>query len=693
MAFDIGVNVIEVDGATAPSITGAAVSVAGFCVSTERGIPNQPTRVTSYTQFAERFGGCRSGSLGAYLVKGFFDNGGQTAYVNRIVDPTSDTAKLVLKSGPRANDPVMLTIEGGYRGQPDPGKWAEQLFVKLAYSASATSRLLEDKPAKIAGNTIAEPVNMSTLPPLQLEVDGAPLQVTFQITDFNDSAKATRQEIKNAVNAFTNLVKADIDTDKLTLTSTGEQASQTTGFTSLKVSAANDTLGLAATGANPVVGTVKAFNKGGTTLASAAKFAVGDLIEITDGTNSAEAKIAAVDPVRGSVSWTPDLANAAQFTDPRKVTVATTEFDLTIAKGKGDGDHVVETFPGLSMHQALGNFAERVIDDPLNGSRYVKATVPQGQTARPAETDWTALQSGVEGVATATEFIGDEAARTGLFAFDPFDIQLLCCEPTDVSVAKAALGYCEKRGDAMFVGAVPKGWVAAGQAVGYGQQLQTAKAYGAVYGPWIVVPDPIGVGDNPMLTIPPTGHVMGVYARIETTRGIWKAPAGDEANLRGALDVETRLSAADHTDLVVNGSVNGIRAVPRSGIVIDASRTLSTDPRWRYVNVRLLFNYVKSSLRDGLRWARQEPNRESLWTSVKYTTVMPFLLGLWRQGAFGTGTPAQTYTVIVDATNNPPDQVEQGRLTVEVYFYPSRPAETIVIKVGQQASGATTTEA
>jgi phage tail sheath protein FI len=72
---------------------------------------------------------------------------------------------------------------------------------------------------------------------------------------------------------------------------------------------------------------------------------------------------------------------------------------------------------------------------------------------------------------------------------------------------------------------------------------------------------------------------------------------------------------------------------------------------------------------------------------------MPFLLGLWRQGAFGTGTPAQTYTVIVDATNNPSDQVEQGRLTVEVYFYPSRPAETIVIKVGQQASGATTTEA
>jgi phage tail sheath protein FI len=158
------------------------------------------------------------------------------------------------------------------------------------------------------------------------------------------------------------------------------------------------------------------------------------------------------------------------------------------------------------------------------------------------------------------------------------------------------------------------------------------------------------------------------------------------------LDVETRLSDADHTDLVVNGGVNGIRPVPRAGIVVDASRTLSSDPRWRYVNVRLLFNFVESSLRTGLRWARQEPNRESLWSAVKFGTVTPFLMGLWRQGAFGTGSPDQTFKVTVDATDNPPDQVQQGLLQVQVLFYPSRPAETIVITVGQQASGATTSE-
>lgn len=693
MAFDIGVNVVEVDGATAPSVTGAAVSVVGFCVSTERGVANQPVRVTSFTQFVERFGSYVPGSFGAYLVKGLFDNGGQTAYVNRIVDPDgAGTAKLALKSGPGNADPLALTIEGGYRGQPDPGTWAEQLFIRIGYTSSAVSTVRETARAKITGTALAATVNMSALPPLTLEVDGKPVELAFRITDFQNPAQATRQEIKNAINAKTALLVADLDADKLTLTSTGEEAARTTGFTSLKVTAANTTLGLPATTGAAVLGTVVPFDKGGTTLASPAKFGVGDLVEISDGPNKASAKITVVDPGTGAVTWTPDLPNLAAFTDVRKITVATTEFELKIARGKGDNDHVVETHQGLSMHEALGRFVERVVNHSLSGSRFVRVTAGD-TTARPVETPWTPLGNGADGVPTATHFIGDEAARTGFFAFDPFDVQLVCCERADVSIAKAALAYCEKRGDATFVGVVPQGAVAAGQAVGYGQQLQAAKAYGAVYGPWIVVPDPIGVGDNPLIVIPPTGHVAGVYARTETTRGIWKAPAGDEANLRGVLDVETRLSAADHTDLVVNGSVNGIRALPRAGIVVDGSRTLSTDPRWRYVNVRLLFNYVKSSLRDGLRWARQEPNRESLWTSVKHTTITPFLLGLWRQGAFGTGTADQTFTVIVDATNNPPDQVEQGRLTVEVYFYPSRPAETIVIKVGQQASGAAVSEA
>jgi phage tail sheath protein FI len=148
----------------------------------------------------------------------------------------------------------------------------------------------------------------------------------------------------------------------------------------------------------------------------------------------------------------------------------------------------------------------------------------------------------------------------------------------------------------------------------------------------------------------------------------------------------------DHTDLVRNGSVNGIRRIPGLGITVDSSRTLSTDTRWLHVNVRLLFNFVKASLRDGLRWVKQEPNRDALWNMVKYGAVTPFLLRLHQQGAFGSGAPADVFTVICGAENNPPAEVALGNLRIEVYFYPSRPAETIVIVIGQQESRASASE-
>ena len=156
--------------------------------------------------------------------------------------------------------------------------------------------------------------------------------------------------------------------------------------------------------------------------------------------------------------------------------------------------------------------------------------------------------------------------------------------------------------------------------------------------------------------------------------------------------MERDITDVDHTDLVKNGSVNGIRSIRGAGIVIDASRTLSTDPRWLYVNVRLLFNYVKTSLRESSRWIKQEPNRETLWNTIKYGTVTPFLQGLYQSGAFGPGTPEQVFTVVCGPENNPPDQIQLGNLKVEIYFYPARPAETILIVIGQQDGGATASE-
>ena len=213
----------------------------------------------------------------------------------------------------------------------------------------------------------------------------------------------------------------------------------------------------------------------------------------------------------------------------------------------------------------------------------------------------------------------------------------------------------------------------------------------AVYYPRLRLPDPLS--ENRPTDFAPCGAVAGIIARTDVQRGVWKAPAGDEALLRFALGVGLDMTDVDHTDLVRNGGVNGIRAIPGSGIVVDASRTLSTDTRWLFVNVRRLFNFVKVSLRDGLRWVPQEPHDESLRLRVSQNVLRPFLVGLLRKGAFGSGAPEDVFTIVCDESNNPPSEVALGNFTVEVFFYPSKPAETIVIQVGQQESGASAGEA
>jgi phage tail sheath protein FI len=701
MAYNIGLNVVEVDGSATPAIVGAATSVAAFNVITRRGVPNRAIRINSYPDFEQRFGGAFSGGYGSYLVKGFFDNGGQTAYVNRVVatDALTGAAPASITLDDAANADT-LTLEGGFRGEEDPGRWGDDLYVRTTARASARTAVKETAPATATGSALTAPVNMAAFPSLTVRVDGetAATVITFQASDFAAANTATLAEIRDAINRRTSKLVASISGNQLVLTSTGQVARIAKDFTRLQVTVANTTLGFAVM-ANPAVGTAAPRAPNGTTLAEVSSLVVGDALRVSDGTNTALVKLMSVNALNGAVTWAPNIANIATF-DAVLLRASKVEFDLDLALGGGDAEHVVESWTGLSMETDVPNYVETVLNDPLRGSRYVMATdalsaSTVGADIPVASSDFVRFNPGRDGTPTANDFIGNPTLKSGFQAFDAFDVQLLCTERTDASILAAGLAYCAKRGDCMLVGAVPEATIQADltAAINYGQGFQGKKVYGALYGPWIIVQDPIGTGASPLKKIPPVGHVMGVYARTETTRGIWKAPAGDEANLAGALDVEYRLSDAEHTHLVKDGSINGIRAVPRNGIVVDASRTLSTDTRWLYVNVRLLFNYVESSLKQGLRWVRQEPNRDTLWNAVRLGTVTPFLLGLWRQGAFGSGTPEQVFTVICDANNNPPTEVDKGNLLVEVYFYPSKPAETIVVKVGQQPSGATATEA
>jgi hypothetical protein len=380
--------------------------------------------------------------------------------------------------------------------------------------------------------------------------------------------------------------------------------------------------------------------------------------------------------------------------------VQSVEFDLVVRRGADE----LERFEAVSMQATLPYYAEAVINDQDRGSLFITVGRIAGSGVganAPGEVRDTAgrlvatpLSTGSDGTPGDADFIGDPAQRTGLYAFDQVQIQLLACPDTQsAGVTIAALAYCDRRGDAMFVGTPPLGFDLDG-AKTYAAGFRGRKVFGALYWPWIDVVNPLDTtGNRPRVTIPPVGHVLGVYARIADSRGVFKAPAGDEALVRNALAVERDITDVDHTDLVKNGGVNAIRAIPGSGIIVDSSRTLSTDTRWLFVGTRRLFNFVKSSLRDGLRWVAQEPHSEELRRAVRFNVVTPFLLGLWRQGAFGSDDPEDVFTVICDASNNPPAEVNLGNFKVEVYFYPVKPAETIIIIVGQQESGAAASEA
>jgi phage tail sheath protein FI len=371
---------------------------------------------------------------------------------------------------------------------------------------------------------------------------------------------------------------------------------------------------------------------------------------------------------------------------------------------------VVETWVGLSMQPGTPDYAPDRLNHAVTGSRLVM--LAGLGSALPAVVSGVALTGGVETPAAAADLLN------GLQAFDTKSVQLLAVPDAhllatagEALVTRGALDYAAARGDCMYVGSapdrghpatvVPKSAADYNQSVAgyteavrqYATQFQGAKVYGALYAPWILVADPAGVGPAPVRFVPPDGHVMGVYARTEQERGIHKAPAGDAATIRGAVALAASFSPGEHDDLVRNGRTNGILSPGGRTPAVAASRTLSTDTRWQFVNVRLLFNFVKASLRDGLRFVRQEPHTDALRRMVKFNVITPFLLGLWQQGAFGSDPAPQVFTVKCDAENNPPATVDLGLFTVEVSFFPSRPAETVQIIVGQQPGGGTAAEA
>jgi phage tail sheath protein FI len=353
----------------------------------------------------------------------------------------------------------------------------------------------------------------------------------------------------------------------------------------------------------------------------------------------------------------------------------------------------VETFEGLTTRRGATN----VVTAVRQQSKLIAVEETAGKgIALPRKGAEVALvpAAPAEIEVAASDYVGDAADRTGFAGLEAIDEITMLCVP-DLMAARnrgllddegvravqlAMITHCELMADRVAILDAPPG-LRAQEVKQWRAEANYDSKYAALYYPWIKVMDPLS--GSPVF-VPPSGHVAGIWARNDTSRGVHKAPANEV--VRGAISLELNLTKGEHDQLNPDG-VNCIRAFAGQGIRVWGARTLSSDPEWRYLNVRRLFNYIEKSILNGTNWVVFEPNDHKLWDSVKRTITM-FLRRVWRDGALFGQIPAQAFFVKCDEENNPPENRDAGILTVEIGVAPVKPAEFVVFRISQFAEGA-----
>ena len=350
--------------------------------------------------------------------------------------------------------------------------------------------------------------------------------------------------------------------------------------------------------------------------------------------------------------------------------------DLTVKRGKQNAATVVNTQSKLIRLEEVSSGA--ALERPARGTVPLAGGNPSAAPAR------------VE----AADYVGDVANRTGFGALEAVDEVTMLAVP-DLSAAYeqgqlngegfqavqlAMIAHCELMGDRMAILDPPpnmnaqqiKEWRV--ESAGYDSK------YAALYWPRIKVLDPLS-GQN--IFVPPSGHLAGLWARTDTDRGVHKAPANDV--IRGAISLELNITKNEQ-DLLNPEGINCIRAFPGRGIRVWGARTLSSDPAWKYINVRRLFNYLEKSIQINTDWVVFEPNDRDLWAKIR-RTIAGFLVMEWRKGALFGSTPDEAYYVKCDDETNPAEGISLGQVVCEIGVAPVKPAEFVIFRLQQLEGG------
>jgi uncharacterized protein len=285
-------------------------------------------------------------------------------------------------------------------------------------------------------------------------------------------------------------------------------------------------------------------------------------------------------------------------------------------------------------------------------------------------------------VAKNPDLLHLHAGLRSLDAVDLFNLLVLPGVTTPAAVALAA-GYCQTRRAFLVVDAPASAKTPEQMEQAVQNLTFDSKSYAAIYYPWIQIADPLN-NNQPRLS-PPGGAIAGIIARMDATRGVWKAPAGAEASLKGVIGLERQLTDVENGRLNPE-AINCLRSFSSHGPVAWGARTLAGNDQsgseFKYIPVRRTALFIEESVSRGIQWAVFEANDERLWAQLRQS-VEAFMYGLFREGAFQGVSPKEGYFVKCDRETMTQADIDGGVVNVIIGFAPLKPAEFVIIRIQQ----------
>jgi phage tail sheath protein FI len=655
---------------SAPPIQGTGTSTAAFLGPGKLGPINEPVLVTSFDQFKLIFGDAPApGFYLWYAVQGFFANGGTLAYVVRISNAALAELALTDRTVGKAKTVLVSALQ--------PGALGNSIVATAAQSQALT-----------ALTAFKHMVTIAT---------ASGTHVTFATTD--DAAKFRPGDIVS-VDGF--------DADRATILSINGKA--VTLSNPLPQAVATNDLRLAslltAQGDRVIRFTDPTDDM--------SYLAPGSVLTLTNTTDT-ETVIAAsvsreVIPLSGPTLTTFRVTLRAAVANDygmapadNAVTAESHEFDLTVTDGT-----TTETYTWLSVDPANPHYYGQVVN-PASHLVTLSPAAPPDPNLPPDNLPDAQTSNLAGGANESLPGLLPADYQNGLDTLANLDVNIVAIpDRQDITVQSMVVAHCEgvppHIGNRFAVLDSQLGAPITG-AGSVADQVATVtgsgNGYAALYYPWVLVPPaPPAYGGpppvaQPNLLVPPSGHIAGVYARMDHSRGVHKAPAGISANLAGTLGVERILGDTEQGLLnLAPYGVNVIRVFHGGHPTVWGARTTAVaagNSTWQYINVRRLFIFLEQSITVGIRFALFEPNNLELWGKLK-RSITAFLTKVWQDGALFGASAKEAFYVRIDDALNPPDQMALGYLTIEIGVRPAYPAEFIVVRIGITPGGVTVTD-